>query len=176
MWRITERLYLGDYQSGELALAGTNRPVEPGTTQAPFAGVVSLCPMPLLSDEPITGPRHPQTEWLQVPILDGGVGEGELEAALTVIRPFVGRRQKRGNVLVHCAAGMSRSVAVVTALLCDLGASPQAALERIAAAKAEALYPFVGDPGDLVSPAWEFRSCLNRLYGRQQNQLERDNT
>jgi len=175
VWRISERLFLGDYKSGELALAGTSKPVEPEGASAPFTGIVSLCPMPLLSDEQL-GPRHPQTEWLKVPILDGGAGEGELESALTVARPFISRRRRSGNVLVHCAAGMSRSVALVAALLCEEGETVESALARIAHAKAEALYPFVGDPADLVSPAWEFQACLSRLYGRQQNHTKRDNT
>jgi hypothetical protein len=176
VWRISERLFLGDYKSGEQALAGARKPVDPDGTAAPFAGVVSMCPMPLLSDEPVAGPSYPQTEWLKIPIVDGGGGEGELESALMVARPFVARRRQHGNVLVHCAAGMSRSVALVAGLLCDEGETVERALDRISLAKAEALYPFVGDPADLVCPAWEFRACLSRLYGRQQNHARRDNT
>ena len=164
MWRIEDRLFLGDYRSGEQALAGQRRPVDPEGELKPFAGVISLCPMPLLSDETIEGPIEPETEWLQVAIMDGGSGEGEFEAALGVIRPFVKRRLEHGNVLIHCAAGMSRSVAVMAALLCDDGESIDAALDHIARAKARALHPFAGDPDDLVAPAREFRACLNRLY------------
>jgi hypothetical protein len=164
MWRIEDRLFLGDYRSGEDALSGVQRPVEPDGELAPFAGVVSMCPMPLLSDESLEGPVEPETEWLQVAILDGGNGEEEFESALTVIRPFVGRRQLHGNVLIHCAAGMSRSVAVMAALLCERGFGLAPALGHIAAAKARALHPFAGDPQDLIAPAWEFVSCLERLY------------
>ncbi len=164
MWRIEGRLFLGDYRSGEQALAGQRRPVDDGRELRPFAGVVSLCPMPLLSDETIEGPAEAETEWLQVAIMDGGSGEGELEAALGVIRPFVNRRLEHGNVLVHCAAGMSRSVAVMAALLCDQGETVADALQRISLSKARALHPFAGDPDDLVAPAWEFVACLNRLY------------
>lgn len=164
VWRIEGRLFLGDYRSGEQALSGQKHPVDDDGEPKPFAGVVSLCPMPLLSDETIEGPIEIDTEWLQVAIMDGGSGEGELEAALGVIRPFVKRRLQHGNVLIHCAAGMSRSVAVMAALLCDQGESVGGALKRISLAKARALHPFAGDPDDLVAPAWEFVACLNRLY------------
>ena len=174
MWKISGRLFLGDYRSGEQALAGETRPVDPDGRPAPFAGVVSLCPMPLLSDEDLPGPRQARTEWLKIPIQDGGKGEGELEAALNVLRPFVARRRKQGNVLVHCAAGMSRSVAVMVALLCEEGLTIPRALETIVRSKAEALYPFVGDAEALVALAHEFRSCLDRLYGREQNGSEGD--
>lgn len=169
MWLIAERLYLGDYRSGEEALAGALRPAAAGEPPAPFAGVVSLCPMPLLSDRASLAPMHPITEWLRIPILDGGNGEGEFEAALSVIRPFVRRRRQVGNVLIHCAAGMSRSVAVTAAILCDEGAGLDGAFSLICQAKALALRPFVGSPEDLIAPAAEFRQCLGRLYNLRTN-------
>lgn len=162
---MAERLYLGDYQSGEQALEGARKPHAEGGPPVPFSGVVSLCPMPLLDGPPLA-PRYPETEWLRVPILDGGRGEGELRAVLNVIRPFTARRLRAGNVLVHCAAGMSRSVAVVAALLCERGMALDAAWAHIARAKAAALYPFVGEEAGLIAPAWEFRSHLSRIYGR----------
>jgi len=166
VWLVTDRLFLGDYRSGERALAGVEQPVAPDGVPAPFAGVVSLCPMPLLSDEPVDGPARATTEWLSVPIMDGGRGEGELESALGVVVPFVRRRRVIGNVLLHCAAGMSRSVAAMIAVLCEDGASLDAALRQVIAAKAAGLYPFVGDESSLVALAPEFRACLARLYGR----------
>ncbi|MBN2195794.1 MAG: dual specificity protein phosphatase family protein [Polyangiaceae bacterium] len=172
VWLVAERLYLGDYRSGERALAGSEKPVAPDGVPAPFAGIVSLCPMPLLSDETIDGPARATTEWLAVPILDGGRGEGELESALGLIVPFVRRRRVTGNVLVHCAAGMSRSVAVMAALLCEDGMTLEAALRRIIEAKATALYPFVGEESSLIALAGEFTGCLNRLYGRPSNPAE----
>ena len=123
-----------------------------------------MCPMPLLSDEVIDGPQHDNTEWLQIAILDGGNGEEEFEAALEVIMPFSRRRLHHGNVLVHCAAGMSRSVAVVAAMLCEGGLTVADAFRNISLAKARALHPFAGDPDELIAPAWEFVACLERLY------------
>ncbi len=166
VWLVADRLFLGDYRSGERALAGWEQPVAPDGVPAPFAGVVSLCPMPLLSDEAVEGPARAATEWLAIPIMDGGRGEGELESALGLVIPFVRRRRVTGNVLLHCAAGMSRSVAAMVAVLCEDGAPLDAALRQVVAAKAAGLYPFVGDEGSLVAMAPEFRACLARLYGR----------
>jgi protein-tyrosine phosphatase len=166
VWRIDTRLYLGDYPAGVSALTGAELPTEPDGELAPFAAVVSLCPMPLLSSEPIDEPTSEQTEWLRVPIRDGGNGEDEFEQALAVALPFIERARERGNVLVHCAAGMSRSVSVIAAILCEAGTAVDAAYERIAAAKADALGPFGVETDLLICPAMEFRSCLLRRYRR----------
>lgn len=159
MWRVTSDLYLGDYVAGRAALAGT---VAPGA--APWAAVISLCDMPLdRGDDPIV--LQGAVEWLHAPIADGGNGEGELERAIQVSRAFVARHAGRGPVLVHCAAGMSRSVSVLAALLCDRGARLSEALEQIAGAKAEALGLGNTAARQLIAPAWEFRSALRRMYG-----------
>ena len=161
MWAIRERLYLGDYDSALEALAGSIQRVEPSGELMPFSGVVSLCPMPLLLEDNVEEPASELTEWLKLPISDGGKGEGELEAALGVALPFVRRRMRAGNVLVHCAAGMSRSVSVVAAFLCEEGLSVEQAFDRIVEAKA------AGETFSmelLIAPAAEFRSCLARLY------------
>lgn len=165
MWRVRERLYLGDYRSGERALAGEEQPVAPDGGLAPFAGIVSLCAFPLLASEAAVAPARLETQWLHLPICDGGMGEGELEAALRVALPFIRRRLEAGNVLVHCAAGMSRSVSVVAALLCEDGVDPDAALEAVADAKAAALAIPLGDAPLLIAPALEFRAFLARRYG-----------
>jgi hypothetical protein len=168
VWRIRPRLFLGDYESGMRALEGIECPTDPDGEGRPFAGVVSLCPMPLLPGDPLE-PVHELTEWLRIPIFDGGSGEGELESALGVALPFIRRRQRLGNVLVHCAAGMSRSVSVIAGLLCADGEEVDAAFDYIARAKAEAFVSPVDDPDLLIAPAWEFRSCLSRLYTRGKN-------
>jgi hypothetical protein len=164
VWRIDSRLYLGDYESGMHALEGLQHPTDPDGDTRPFSGVVSLCPMPLLPGDPLE-PSHDLTEWLRVPILDGGNGEEEFESAIGLALPFIRRRRRHGNVLVHCAAGMSRSVSVIAALLCDDGSPVEDAYDRIARAKAEALTTAIADPDLLIAPAWEFRTCLRRLYG-----------
>ncbi|MBX3127528.1 MAG: dual specificity protein phosphatase family protein [Polyangiaceae bacterium] len=166
MWLIDERLWLGDYRSGRAALSGTRQPVGATGSKQPFSGVVSLCPMPLFSDDDLSGPAETLTEWLKLPIADGGNGEREFELALQIALPFIERRQLSGNVLVHCAAGMSRSVSVIAAVLCARGLAPGVAYEMIATRKAEALGPFV-DHDLLIAPAREFRATLDRLFGRR---------
>jgi Dual specificity phosphatase, catalytic domain len=166
MWRVTERLYLGDYRSGADALAGT--------AAVPVTGLVSLCQVPLLAGVGPDRPASPLTEWLLIPIQDGGNGEEEFEAAVGVAIPFIERRLASGNVLVHCAAGMSRSVSVVAAYLCKHGLDVRAAFRRIALSKARAL----GAPADLadelIAPCWEFRACLERLHGRHMHEKPGD--
>lgn len=162
---MAQRLYLGDYRSGRAALAGVKRPVEPEGTSAPFRGVVSLCEMPLFPDEPVDSPIDASTEWLQIPIQDGGRGEREFELAFALALPFIRLRHSEGNVLVHCAAGMSRSVSVLAGWLCDEeGAEVTSAYEQIATAKARALGVEGIDPLDFIAPAAEFRSYLQRRF------------
>jgi len=164
MWRIEPRLYLGDYESAKRALSGARLATEPEGKPAPFAGIVSLCPLPMLLDDAAGAPASELTEWLHVPIFDGGNGEEEFEAALGVALPFIVRRRMRGNVLVHCAAGMSRSVSVLAGFLCSQGFEVEEAYEHIALAKSRALGVSPFEAPDLIAPASEFRACLQRLF------------
>ncbi len=164
VWPVRERLYLGDYESAELALAGEALPIALGGPVAPFAGIVSLCAVPLFSGGPAPRPAHLETQWLQVPIADGGSGDAEFAAALRLVSPFVHRRRQVGNVLIHCAAGMSRSVSMIAALLCEEGLEPGAAFTLVARAKATALQVPIADAALLIAPAPEFRAYLSRLH------------
>src|SRR4029453_10533055 len=101
MWRVRRRLFLGDYSSAEEALGGAVHPVEPSGELSPFAGVVSLCPVPMVRGEGPERPMSELTEWLKIPIQDGGNGESEFEAALGVAPPFVCRGFREGKVPVH---------------------------------------------------------------------------
>lgn len=139
----------------------------PDPRERPFAAVVSLCEMPLFPEDGTLAPVEPSTEWLEIPIQDGGNGEYELEAALGIALPFLARQLRRGNVLVHCAAGMSRSVSVVAAHLCANGAEVEEALALVARAKAAALGLPEAGADELISPALEFRSVLRRKYPRR---------
>ncbi|MBX3182266.1 MAG: dual specificity protein phosphatase family protein [Polyangiaceae bacterium] len=161
---IRERLYLGDYASGLAALAGVRRDLD--GRPAPFSAVVSLCPMPLFPEDRVDAPECPETEWLEMPIADGGNGEHEFEGVLSVALPFITRRLQAGNVLVHCAAGMSRSVSVVAAVLCERESLTAAsAFQHVARAKARAPGVRARDPLSLIEPAPEFRRCLQRRFG-----------
>ena len=178
MWKIRERLYLGNYWSGEQALLGHALPVEPDGPSQPFAGVVSLCPVPIESADPLIRPINPDTEWLHLPIADGGSGEGEFEAACDLALPFIRHARSRGNVLVHCTAGMSRSVSLVVAVLCaeDPTLDVAQAYVEVAEAKCRAMGVDPGDAEMLIAPAWEFRVHLRQRFERTNPRSERSAT
>ena len=168
VWKIRERLYLGNYWSGERALLGHALPEEPNGPSRPFAGIVSLCPVPIDGADPLMGPLDANTEWLHLPIADGGSGEGEFQAACDLAIPFVQRMRERGNVLVHCTAGMSRSVSLIAAVLCadDPNLDVAQAYLEVAEAKGRALGVEPEDAEMLIAPAWEFRLHLRQRFAR----------
>jgi hypothetical protein len=178
VWKIRERLYLGNYWSGEAALLGKLLPRELGGNAGAFAAVVSLCPVPQDDAEPLIGPIHPHTEWLHLPIADGGAGEGEFEAVCDLALPFIQRTRGRGNVLVHCTAGMSRSVSLMAAVLCseDPDLEVADAFAEIAMAKGRALGVDPNECDLLIAPAWEFRLHLRQRFERKVALSERSAT
>lgn len=178
VWKIREHLYLGNYWSGEQALLGHSIPTEPNGPSYPFAGIVSLCPVPIEDADPLVGPLAPNTEWLHLPIADGGSGEGEFRAACDLAVPFIQRTRERGNVLVHCTAGMSRSVSLVVAVLCSDNPEldvTQAYLE-VAQAKGRAMGVEPEDAEMLIAPAWEFRVYLRQRFARTTPRCDRSAT
>ena len=178
MWKIRERLYLGNYWSGEQALLGRTLPAEPNGPGLPFAGIVSLCPVPIEDAEPLMVPVDSRTEWLHLPIADGGSGDGEFEAACDLALPFIRLTREHGNVLVHCTAGMSRSVSIIAAVLCseDPNLDVAQAYLEIAAAKGRALGVDPDDAEMLIAPAWEFRLHLRQRFERRIARCDRSAT
>jgi len=178
VWKIRERLYLGNYWSGELALLGRGLVDDDPRASIAFAGVVSLCAVPIDDAEPLIGPINPDTEWLHLPIADGGSGEAEFEAACDLALPFIQRERARGNVLVHCTAGMSRSVSLVAAVLCteDAELDVESAFAEVAQAKGRALGVGPREADLLIAPAWEFRVHLRQRFLRRVSLGERSAT
>jgi dual specificity phosphatase 12 len=56
---------------------------------------------------------------------------------------FIHRGRKQGNVLVHCAAGVSRSPSVILAYLCSRGKDLDSALDRLQRRVGEAGNSFI---------------------------------
>jgi hypothetical protein len=178
VWKIRDRLYLGNYWSGERALLGLGIEEGIGGESISFAGVVSLCAVPLEDAEPLIGPIDPDTEWLHLPIADGGSGEAEFEAACDLALPFIHRTRARGNVLVHCTAGMSRSVSLIVAVLCNENTEMdvESAFTEVAQAKGRALGVSPREADLLIAPAWEFRVHLRQRFQRRTPLGERSAT
>jgi protein-tyrosine phosphatase len=87
--RIWERLYVGSSKAAE-RLAASN----------PLAimAVVTLCPEAIQS-------RNPKISYVQIAMPDGAVEPQVLESVVDAISTQV----RRGKLLLHCAAGFSRS-------------------------------------------------------------------
>ncbi len=77
-----------------------------------------------------------------VPVLDWHIPDGEMSDGATVraIAKYVcALVLSNKRVLVHCGAGINRSGLVTARVLMELGMRPQAAIEKVRAAKPDAL-------------------------------------
>lgn len=81
----------------------------------------------LLDGEPLISPT--KGKWLYLPIADGVAG---LEQYIDRAVDFIHTNIIAGEVLVHCAAGRSRSVSVIIAYLVSCGFSCQDAKTLVA--------------------------------------------
>src|SRR5579862_4008149 len=112
--RIWERIYLGSLKDAEL-LARSN--------PEHIATVISLCQEPIVH-------RATKITYIRIPIWDTRPISGQ---KFEDIMYAVGLGVRRGNVLVHCLAGKSRSPIVVAAWLDRCGyAGIENALSQIA--------------------------------------------
>lgn len=113
MTRIWERIYLGDVKDAE-KLARSN---PQGITT-----VISLCQQPVQ--------RAPRITYIRIPLADARpISAQKFEDIMYA----VGIGVRRGNLLVHCFAGMNRSPIVIAAWLDRCGyAGIDKALSQIA--------------------------------------------
>ena len=112
--KIWERIYLGSLQDAERLVRSNPERI---TT------VISLCQEPIVR-------RAPKITYIQIPISDTRpISSQKFEDIMFAVAIGV----RRGNVLVHCLAGKSRSPIVVAAWLDRVGyAGIDEALSQIA--------------------------------------------
>lgn len=116
---VTERLYIGDVEDAR---------DEAGLLAAGVTHVINLCPELIV-------PQFQRICYLPVSLQDRT--HENLQPALQRAIPFITAALRDGGVvLVHCAAGISRSAAVVTAyLMMTLRENMTAALGRVCNAR-----------------------------------------
>jgi hypothetical protein len=134
MWKIIDRLYLGDsHAAGDLARL--------------LGGGVSHI-LNCTAGVPCSYPG--EFEYLQV-----CVTSAEFSEQIGPMCQFIDRGRAAGAVLVHCQEGRERGPAVVVAYLCHLGNSVDKALEVIQGATVERPIAFAPPPARLLRPIAE---------------------
>lgn len=119
MKQIWNYLYQSDWEGGRLAASGVKSPVE----NLPFRGIVNL------SNYKEYYPVQPDLSVLHVKIQDHRAGIGpHILPIVSFVWDFISIRQP---VLIHCAAGISRSSAASAACLISRGFSLEEAQQRI---------------------------------------------
>jgi predicted protein tyrosine phosphatase len=134
--KIWERLYVGSVKDAEL-LARSN--------PKRIATVISLCREHAIA-------RAPKVTYMHIPIPDlRAISAQKFDDILYAIEIGV----RRGNLLVHCQAGMSRSPVLVAAWM-----------DRCGYAGIEKALAEIGESRE-IAPSRVLLECVTELLGRQ---------
>jgi protein-tyrosine phosphatase len=79
-------------------------------------------------------------KWHHLPVPDMGIPDGTFEALWSVAAPDLHKILRAGGRLaVHCRAGLGRTGMITARLLIEMGATPDAAVKAVRAAKTGAI-------------------------------------
>ena len=117
--------------------------------------------------------RRRHMEWHHWPIADYNVPDAEFEAAWparsAALRALL---ECGGRILIHCKGGLGRAGMVSARLLVEMGASPDAAMERVRAVRPGAIenppqerWVAQGAPAGQTPPARDLHAARDRAVG-----------